>query len=692
MGIAGESVFSAQAVTSAVPRAADSVATIQRLVSAFSEVHSREQIATILVGEGGESIAGAAVWVALLSDDGQSLELVSTANSHPPARQAWQRIPIGMASPITDAVRSGQPSFFSSPRALVAQYPALAGQPVRRMESIAHLPLTSRGRTIGVLVLAFPVAHGFDEPESTFLVTLASLCAQALDRDAIERERSVRRITERNAAAQSRQGAEIMHELILESAPVGVLVLNDEGVIVVANAKTAELFGYTKDELLGEPVELLVPDDIKQQHRVERRDYLVAGENRVPRLEVDGRRKDGSLFPAEVVLSVAVIDGERLVTAVVRDVTQRRQAEREHDALLAREQAARLAAEAERTKFMTILESASDAILYIDADTGGVAANVLAQEFERELQPANPTGVFCAPDGRRLEFEELVSTRALRGETVTGEELRIRKTDGRLVPALVSGIPVRGPDGAISGAIMLAQDLSYLKNIEGQREEWISVIAHDLRQPVSVIKGFAGLAQMEIDQRPDLARISRAVGHIRSAATHLSQMISDLLDSSLLDSHRLVINPVPVGLRGLIEAAIVRAREAVSSRVVRLEADATLPMMRVDPGRIEQVLGNLITNAEKYGYPDSEIVVTAHAVDAAVEVSVTNRGPGVTPDEAATLFDRFCRSRRTEGSGIEGLGLGLNICKGLVEAHGGRIWVESTPGETTTFTFTIPIA
>lgn len=138
---------------------------------------------------------------------------------------------------------------------------------------------------------------------------------------------------------------------------------------------------------------------------------------------------------------------------------------------------------------------------------------------------------------------------------------------------------------------------------------------------------------------------------------------------------------------------VVERVEAITSgHSVRVVVQGTIPPVDVGPARVEQVLGNLLSNAAKYGYPNTEILVHLQRTVGAAKVSVTNEGEGIPPEEQARLFTRFHRTQPAEKGPVKGLGLGLYISKGLVETHGGRIWVESIPGKTTTFHFTLPFS
>jgi signal transduction histidine kinase len=298
-------------------------------------------------------------------------------------------------------------------------------------------------------------------------------------------------------------------------------------------------------------------------------------------------------------------------------------------------------------------------------------------------------GQLFNPEGRPFTFEELVSIRALHGEVAVGEEAIIRQPTGREATVLSSAAPIRDSEGKLLGAVVVFEDISRLRELEREREEWTSVIAHDLRQPVTVVDGYARLLLRHAEQQP--APVTEWIEHILVSTTQLTRMIADLLDVSRIEARRLTLDCRPVDFPTLVRAVVERTAEVTQGHSVRVRIGGEILPLLLDPGRIEQVLGNLLANAAKYSYPDREILVDVARRDAAVEASVTNQGPGIAAEELPKLFQRFYRTPEARANQPTGVGLGLYITRGLVEAHGGRIWAESIPSQTTTFHFTLPV-
>ncbi|MBX3203483.1 MAG: response regulator [Labilithrix sp.] len=340
-----------------------------------------------------------------------------------------------------------------------------------------------------------------------------------------------------------------------------------------------------------------------------------------------------------------------------------------------------------------VIEQLPDAVIVLDASgrvaTLNRAATALRGEDAGRRDPfGNPLPFeLHLPSGELMDPERIPYVRAFaRGETVIGMDLRIRKASGELLPVSASAVPIRGPEGELTGAAALFRDVSVQKELERTREEWSAVIAHDLRQPVGVI----GMAA-ELAQQGDLGPAAKKqLDRIRRANRRLKEMIDELLDVTRLESHRLAIAPAKIDVAATAREVCDRVDGTCVGHSVSVRESGGAPVAWADAGRVEQVITNLVSNACKYGQADKEIRVDVDGRADEVEVSVTNRGPGIAPDELPQMFQRFMRSKEIRRSGIEGIGLGLYICKGLVEAHGGRIWVESTPGETTSFHFTLP--
>jgi signal transduction histidine kinase len=223
---------------------------------------------------------------------------------------------------------------------------------------------------------------------------------------------------------------------------------------------------------------------------------------------------------------------------------------------------------------------------------------------------------------------------------------------------------------------------------ERMREEFLSVVAHDLRAPLAAIDLLAARLGREV--HPDRAKA--ATERIRERIRGLGRMVDDLLDASRIEAKRLPLRRERLDLKKLVFDLVEQPESVTQGHPVELLAAEGRADVDVDPVRLEQVFLNLLSNAGKYSFPDTPIQVQVTPRHNEVRVSVTSTGPGIPVEARRHLFDRFYRAKDAAQGSIPGAGLGLYLARGLVEAHGGRIWVQPQRGDATTFTFAIPVA
>ena len=344
----------------------------------------------------------------------------------------------------------------------------------------------------------------------------------------------------------------------------------------------------------------------------------------------------------------------------------------------------------------SVIDQMPDGVLLSDINGVTQAANRVLQAFVCAGTQVDPWGrPICYdlrfPNDQAVPSDEQPHIRAIVDGTGTPPtEFTLRRQDDRRVPMLVSAAPVFDSHGHRSGAVTIYQDISTLKELQRLREEWTSVVAHDLRQPVTVIAMDASMLEARL-RHGQLDECRRSAARIQRSATHIDAMIKDLLDASVIDAGRLTLNRQLTEVVSWLEGTLDRIAALAPGHHVRLDRRVPRFEADIDQLRLERVMSNLVSNAAKYGDPDSPILVTLARRDTVLEIAVTNHGRGIPPQELPKVFDRFTRSHSTRTK-VEGLGLGLYISRGIVEAHGGYMWADSTPGATTTFHLTIPVA
>ncbi|HEY2368861.1 MAG TPA: PAS domain-containing sensor histidine kinase [Polyangiaceae bacterium] len=459
-------------------------------------------------------------------------------------------------------------------------------------------------------------------------------------------------------------------ETLVDVMPAGVLVADARGKIILSNAIAREIVGGPITGDARAPTRGFLQPLVRAVEHGE----TTRGHTTII------RRDDGS---ERVVLTTAApLDGDGRIwgaISVFHDITESARGEQ--------------LALRERALFETILDSAGNPIIYIDAATGGLRANPQAEKlFGHPISKRTGREQYVTelrfPDGRHVEIAELGATRALRGEAVVRQELLVVRPDGSEIPVLESAAPVI-VGREITGAVIVFQDISAMKQLERVREEWVAVIAHDLRQPITIITGYVKLLARVID--PSSSQVAKFFGHILTSVQQLNRMVEDLLDISRIEAQRLSLVRQRVDVPALVRSVVDRGAEITRGHAVTVDVHGAIPPVDADPGRIEQVLGNLLSNAAKYGAASTAIGVHVDAKDGDVRVAVTNRGGGIAVDDLRDLFKRFSRTRAARGGRVTGVGLGLFIAKAIVEAHGGTIDVESVPDEATTFRFTLPL-
>ena len=295
-------------------------------------------------------------------------------------------------------------------------------------------------------------------------------------------------------------------------------------------------------------------------------------------------------------------------------------------------------------------------------------------------------------DGREISLAEFPLAQHLGDpETVRAEEMRLSVPDGRSVSTLVNAMPIRSEDGAVESMVVTLQDLAPLQELERMRAEFLGMVSHELRAPLTSIMGSAATL-LEESARFDPAEQHEFYRIINEQARHMRGLIGDLLDEGRIRAGTLAVAPEPSEVAVLVEQARTTFLSVGGRHSVLIDLPPGLPRVMTDRQRIVQVLHNLLSNAARHSPEPSPIQVSATQDGVHVAISVTDEGREVPPEHLRNLFSNYTGPGSGERA-IAGRGLGLVICKGLVEAHGGRIQAESVgPGEGTRFTFTVPVA
>ena len=478
-----------------------------------------------------------------------------------------------------------------------------------------------------------------------------------------------RESSERRRHEEALRQSQMAFRELLELAPDAVVVGDADHRVADVNAAACKLYGYSREELLGKAfAELGTPED---SERYLRELPQVPGLVHVGEWHV--KRRDGTLVPIEA--SVKVLpDGRSL--AFIRDITERKRAELEREESLQWRRA--------------VLEQSPVGLILVHGPRPDEAEfNSRAQQMLGKPEALGDVRrAIRTMDGRPVEPAELPIARALRGERTAGAEFLARNAEGGDTPIAINAAPIAREDGTVLGAVAALEDITSSKQLERLRAEWSSVVAHDLREPLTSI---SINAQLLIRATHD-AKLLKYAERALTASRRLNRMVGDLTDLSRLEARRLELVRQRVDIPTLVGASIERMNLQAPGPTFDLRIRGERADADADPDRFAQVMDNLLTNAVKHGKAGTPIFVSVSREGAEVAVAVTNEGRHLSAEELSHIFERFHRTDSAKLEGIEGVRLGLYITRSLIEAHGGHITAESTPAGVTTFRFTLPAA
>ncbi len=368
------------------------------------------------------------------------------------------------------------------------------------------------------------------------------------------------------------------------------------------------------------------------------------------------------------------------------------------------------AAIANARKYQDGMQAKADLEALIDTSPVGVvvfnARSGLVESYNREVRRI--VGDLDIGDRSIMEILEVANVRRADGSriepkdyrrlvsilhdalTVRAEEILIELPDGRKVTTLINATPIISERDEVLSVVVTIQDMTPIEEQERQRAEFLGMVNHEMRAPLATIKGCAttALASSSVLHPAESQQFFRIID---AQADHMSALINDLMEAAYIETGSLSVSLAPVDLAVMLEQARNMFTGVGHRHPVQIDLPADLPRVQADQQRIVQVVSNLLSNAARHAPETSAIRVEAARNDLFVEVSVADEGSGIPAERMPHLFRKYARSDRDDRR--VGPGLGLAICKGLVEAHGGRIWAESVEeGPGTRFTFTIPVA
>lgn len=483
---------------------------------------------------------------------------------------------------------------------------------------------------------------------------------------------------------------EVLFNALLATAVDGIIVIDAFGRILVYSDACERLFGYERAEVVGKNVKMLMPPPYYADHDSYLSRYRETGERRIIGIgrEVVGRRKNGTTFPMYLSVGEGVVEDHRIFIGIVHDVSERKRSA---------EIAQRLA---------SIVESSDDAIISMDLSGVITSWNEGAERlygYAAEEIVGLPIATIVPAD--RQDEEPDILHRIERSERIAHYETQRRRKDGSLVDVSLTLSPMRNAAGAITGVSKIARNIDQRKAHErriGELQGELlhatrlvstgqlgAALAHELNQPLTAILNYTGVLQELGGAAPGSEGevLREVVGRIVEQTMRAGEIIRRLRsfvakrdpDRQIQDLNETVEESLALGLVGAVHGNVT----------LRTSLATGLPPVFVDRVQIQQVMINLLRNAQEamQSTPRRELSVsTSRDDDEHVRVSVTDTGLGLPAEVSAMLFQPFTTTKE------HGLGIGLSICRSIVEAHGGRLWTEPNEGGGAIFHFRLPIA
>jgi PAS domain S-box-containing protein len=475
---------------------------------------------------------------------------------------------------------------------------------------------------------------------------------------------------------------ELTFQLIVESAPNAIVLVNKEGKIAYVNQQTEKLFGYQRTEVIGQIVEILIPDRFVANHHGFRNTFFKSPQVRAMGAgrELFAMRKDKTEFPIEIGLTpVATAEGT-LVLASIIDISERKSAEEQ---------------------FRLVVESAPNAMVLVNQEGNIVLVNNQAELLfdytrdeliGRKIESLIPTRFKHDHPGHRSNFFKEPKTRSMG----SGRDLYAMQKNGSEIPVEIGLNPIEMPGGQMVLASIIditerkIQDLTLKKKFElelrnKELEQFAYIASHDLQEPLRTVSNYMEIFVEDYASKLD-DDAKKYIDSVKRATNRMSAQVKALLDFSRLGKGQKLVS---VDFRRVVDLVIEDLHAVIKKSNAKIKI-GDLPVVAAYETEVGILFQNLISNAIKFRREEAspEIAIQSEMMESGWKFSIRDNGIGIAPTHFKRIFDIFQRLHTT--AKYEGNGIGLSVCRRIVELHGGEIWVDAELGQGSTFNFTIP--
>jgi PAS domain S-box-containing protein len=553
-------------------------------------------------------------------------------------------------------------------------------------EHIIAIPLRLGNNCWGAFAVNRMSTHKFTEEEFETAQFLASYASLALN--------NIKLINEI-------KDTQALKQVIFDTISDSIITVNERGQIIFCNEATEKVFGYSTHELLNDTLEKIIPGSMRSQHNDGFRNYLNTGEKKPASwsaIELPGQHKSGKIIPIEVSFGETKVNGQKVFSAVIRDISERKK----NEELI----------KSTKTRLENLIKTLQAGILVEDENRKIVLTNRnFCDLFNIAAPPEVLGGVDCSdaaeqskalfsdPEKFVARITQLLADRRI----VSNEEITMAngKTVARdYVPLFV--------DEVYKGHMWLYRDITYSKNIEQDlilakelaeesvkaKQNFLATMSHELRTPINGVLGLTNLIAASAQTKENQEYLKG----VKSSGEHLLAIINDILDLAKIEAGKMKLQRIDFDSTEIVESIINSQKPQANEKRLKLitVCDPQIPkILKGDPIRLNQILYNLISNAIKFT-EKGEVKITSHVLsmnshEVLLELAVSDTGIGIANDKLTKIFESFTQADKHVAVRFGGTGLGLSIVKQLTELMNGKIEVESFLGKGSEFKLTIPL-